>query len=131
IVCEKTVVVAARRMKAMNSARMLVALLHCAELKIGAPTLNWIRAIEHQRSIDPNLFGFGVDAERISRPKHDVSILPDLKRSDFVVQAQRPRRINRQPANGLIFSDRYARGATCIHRFGNFLVESLRAQSAV
>src|SRR6266550_9251590 len=77
-----------------RSLRILVALLHHAELEICLPLL-WITAVVKHRPVDPNPLGFGIDAERIPRPQHDVGILSNFDRSDLVFEAQRPCRIHR------------------------------------
>src|SRR5258706_533545 len=87
-----------------RSLRILVALLHHAELEICLPLL-WITAVVKHRPVDPNPLGFGIDAERIPRPQHDVGILSNFDRSNAIVETQSPRWIYRQPTNRLVFGD--------------------------
>src|SRR5687767_6271142 len=98
-----------------------------AKLEIGAPLLRAIEAIKKKRSIDPYLFGSRVDAERIPRPQNDVGILARLERADPVVEAERPRRIDRDPFDRLLLGDRNARGVACSHGLRCFLSQALRS----
>src|SRR4029453_501376 len=97
--------------------RMSVALLHVAEFKVSPPFLRGIASVKHHCAVDPDLLSFAIDTEGITRPKHYVGVLPNFNRADFVVETKRPRRVDRQPLDGLVFTDVDARGASGIHRF--------------
>src|SRR6266404_9137765 len=121
---------AAAIMKAVvrKALRISVVLLYGAEFEIRAPLFSRVAAIEEQRAVDPNLFGFGVDAERIAGPKHHVRVLPDFDRSDLIFKPECPGRIDRQPLDRLILGDVDSSSASRVHRFRNFLIESLRPE---
>ena len=61
-----------------------------AELEIGPRLVGRIVAVVAQGSVDEDLVGAGVDAERIGTPQHDIGVLADLERSDPVVEAETP-----------------------------------------
>src|SRR3546814_4532875 len=56
-----------------------------------------IHRVEHQRAVDPYFFGARIGAERIAVPQHDVRHLAGLQATSPVGDAQRLRRVIRQP----------------------------------
>src|SRR5206468_2985102 len=71
-----------------------------AELEIAHRAAVRIVHVVHQRPVDPDLLRPRVDAERIAVPQHDVRALADAERAGLVGDAERGRRIDRQPAPG-------------------------------
>src|SRR3546814_5294690 len=60
----------------------IFSLARLAQLEVGyRPPFRIIR-VEHQRAVDPDLFGAGIDAERIAVPQDDVGHLAGFQRSE-------------------------------------------------
>src|SRR5688572_9773926 len=75
-----------------------------AEIEVRAWPLA-LDAIEHLLAIDVHEHRLAVDAEWTAAPDDDVRRLAGLERAGLIVDAERPRRVDRQPLQGLIVGD--------------------------
>src|SRR6059058_361001 len=66
-----------------------------------------------------------VDGERVARPDDHVGHLAGLERADDRVESERPRGIDRDPAQRLIERDGYPGPLTRVHRLRRLLVQAL------
>src|SRR5260370_16872004 len=102
ITCAAAGIAAARTRTAIRMlARISVFLPDDTQFEICSPLLGGIGPIEQERSINPNLFCFAIDAERITRPKHDVRVLTGPNRSDLFFPPHTPDSIHPPPTNPL------------------------------
>ena len=98
-----------------------------AEFEIGHRLQGRIIEVVHQRAIDEDEFGLGIDAERIGRPYDDVGILAFGDGAGRPVNAERFGRVEREPLPGLGLGDVDAGLASVSECLGRFLVQALNA----
>uniref|UniRef100_A0A0N4Z8D2 Phenol hydroxylase n=1 Tax=Parastrongyloides trichosuri TaxID=131310 RepID=A0A0N4Z8D2_PARTI len=76
-------------------------------------------------AVDEDLIGAGVDREGIGAPDHHVGALAALQRAGLLVDADGLGRIQRDPADGVLFGDVHPGAATGRQGGGGFLVQAL------
>src|SRR5690349_15204009 len=96
-----------------------------AELEVGAPAIGGIESIEQHGAVDPDLLGARVHAERIARPKDDVRVLASDKRANLVIKPDGPSGVDRQPLDGVVFSNVDADCLAGGHGLRRLLIETL------
>src|SRR5256886_15477519 len=78
-----------------------------------------------------DLHGLRVDGERVARPDDHIGHLTGLERADDRVEPERPRGIDRDPAQCLVARDRYPGPLARVHRLRRLLVQALDPARAV
>src|SRR5213592_4199158 len=90
-----------------------------------------IVTVVHEPALVVDLDGLRVDGERVARPDDHVGHLAGLERADDRVESERPRGIDRDPAQCLVARDRYPGPLARVHRLRRLLVQALDPARAV
>src|SRR6202041_3144633 len=102
-----------------------------AQEEIGSRRSCGMRAIEAERAVDEHLLRERVYAEGVAVPNDDIRSLAGLERADAIVETERLRGIEGQPANCAFRRDRQSNARTMRHRLGSLLVQALNAIAGI